>query len=258
MYDLLGWKAVYPNRPPPIRSRNRIRKRIRVRRGTTSRYDRPGRKALRIGWVYQSESDPWFSALQSELLWSCPPRGPGTGTGNGTASGMGPAGGGAGGAGGAVAVGAGVVVAGCAVSGKCTKTSKQPKTQSEGGGTTTTTKPPTQICTNPASGPFYRGATAGEQVSFRPQSGEYKINPDTGLVRSGSGARGVSVETDPNEVRRFGRVPHEIDPSYVPCELTFRSKEIVRVIMKSPLVPRASPPISISSFCLRFESCDES
>ena len=42
------------------------------------------------------------------------------------------------------------------------------------------------------------------------------MNPVSGFVGSG---HGVSVEADPNEVRRFGRVPHEVDLESIPCDL---------------------------------------
>jgi RHS repeat-associated protein len=63
---------------------------------------------------------------------------------------------------------------------------------------------------------FYRGAKGGDQPSFEPRANEFKVDPETGLVR---GTHGVSVFDNPDSVSSKGFTPHQIDPCSVPDEL---------------------------------------
>jgi hypothetical protein len=59
---------------------------------------------------------------------------------------------------------------------------------------------------------FYRGSKKGEPVSFKAKPGEYKIDPETGLVKT---THGVSVFNNLESVASRGFDPNKIDISTV-------------------------------------------
>ncbi|WP_369371824.1 RHS repeat-associated core domain-containing protein [Promicromonospora sp. Populi] len=63
---------------------------------------------------------------------------------------------------------------------------------------------------------FFRGAKPGESPSFAPRPNEFKVDSETGFVRS---THGVSVFDNPQSVSSKNFVPHRIDLSTVPSEL---------------------------------------
>ncbi|MFC3980082.1 polymorphic toxin-type HINT domain-containing protein [Streptosporangium jomthongense] len=68
--------------------------------------------------------------------------------------------------------------------------------------------------TNP--GECFRGARDGESPSFAPRPNDYKVNPETGLVRE---THGVSVFDNSVSVSSKGFIPHQIDESSFPGTL---------------------------------------
>ncbi len=63
---------------------------------------------------------------------------------------------------------------------------------------------------------FFRGARGTDAPSFTPRPNEFKVDPETGLVRD---THGVSVFDNPDSVSSKGFTPHEINPSTIPDEL---------------------------------------
>ena len=63
---------------------------------------------------------------------------------------------------------------------------------------------------------FYRGSKKGEPVSFQAKPGEYKIDSQTGLVKT---THGVSVFDNPGSVRSKGFIPNKVDINSVGNEI---------------------------------------
>jgi hypothetical protein len=63
---------------------------------------------------------------------------------------------------------------------------------------------------------FFRGAKPGEVPSFAPKPGEFKVDPQTGLVRD---THGVSVYDNPGSVTSRGLDPYLVDSTSIPPEL---------------------------------------
>jgi hypothetical protein len=63
---------------------------------------------------------------------------------------------------------------------------------------------------------FFRGARGTDAPSFTPRPNEFKVDPETGLVRD---THGVSVFDNAGSVSSKGFTPHEINQSTIPVEL---------------------------------------
>ena len=59
---------------------------------------------------------------------------------------------------------------------------------------------------------YFRGGSEGKSPSFEPNAGEFRTDPDTGLVKP---THGVSVFDNPESVVSKGYVPYEVDLSTV-------------------------------------------
>jgi hypothetical protein len=65
-------------------------------------------------------------------------------------------------------------------------------------------------------GAFFRGVKPGEELSFVPKPGEFKVDPKTGFVKD---THGVSVYDNPLSVSNNGRIPYRVDQSSIPDSL---------------------------------------
>lgn len=68
---------------------------------------------------------------------------------------------------------------------------------------------------------FFRGSDGRGNVNFTPKPNEYRIDPNTGLVRT---THGVSVFDNAESVLRRGFTPYEIDMNTVSDKLQIKQR----------------------------------
>ncbi len=90
---------------------------------------------------------------------------------------------------------------------------------------------------------FYRGSKSGAEPSFKPRTGEFKVDKETGFVRP---ERGVSVFDNPDSVASKGFVPNEVDMNSAPESLQI--KQVGQDLHHYEIMPRPDARLTPEEF----------
>ncbi len=85
---------------------------------------------------------------------------------------------------------------------------------------------------------FFRGSRPGQTASFEPRPNDFKVDPESGLVKP---THGVSVFDNAESVASKGFTPHKIDEATIPESLHIKQRGAdphhFEIMPKEPMSP---------------------